>query len=289
LRIALVLIFLLSHAGLARAQSSVPDPQPKIRYATPEETAERRRLGHQELLEDYVGRYVRTRNGDEGFGYAFAVLGGLGLFLGAASFGHDQRLAITWTAGFGASTAAFAGSLFASRDTRVDVLEGLIMYNMGTWALGIALADDVEPRLSWGAAAGTSFVSAALRAVNILSRRTRVSVLRAHRDSLGTTTLSSRDLDRIERDLLGTAQPIGQLVLSLPWIVGSGVALRPAFDSKATKREQTSSAVIGGYLGLIGVLTLLTPDLVNSYRRDRRVAGFEVVSTLGETTLRYRF
>jgi hypothetical protein len=286
----LAAILFLSHTRLAQAQAAPPTPTQKLQYATPEETAERRRVGHQGLLADYVGRYVRKRNGDEGFGYGFAVIGGLGLFLGAASWNYDRPLAIAWTAGFGASTAAFAASTFASRDTRVDVLEGLIMVNMGVWALGIALADDTGlPRVSWGAAAGASFVSAALRAVNILSRRTPLSVLRADRDALEKQRRSSRDLDRIERDLLGTAQPIPPVVLSLPWIVGSGIAFMPAFDAERTKREQTSSAILGSLLGVIGLLTVLTPDLVSSYRRNREVAGFELVNGFGETTLRYRF
>jgi hypothetical protein len=286
--IVLSATLLLSNTRVSQAQSAAPAP--RIQYATPQETAERQRHGRQELLKDYVGRYVSKRNVDEGFGYAFAAIGGLGLFLGAASFNHDQRLAISWTTGFGASTAAVFASAFASRDTRIDVLEGLNHYNMGVWSLGIALADDTGlARLSWGAAAGAGFASAVLRTVNILSRRTPTSVMRAHRGALEKGPLSSRDLDRVERDLLAVAQPIQPVVLSLPWIVGSGIAFRPALDSKSTKREQTSAVIVGSFLGFIGLLTVLTPDIVTSYRRDRQVAGFEVVSTLGETTLRYRF
>jgi hypothetical protein len=108
--------------------------------------------------------------------------------------------------------------------------------------------------------------------INSLARRTPTSALRSHRDRLEGGAVSEAELRAVERDFLAADVPFGQGVLALPFAIGAGVALVPAFDGKSTSDEQLASGIIGGILGLDAIFIALAPSLVPSYRNT--VHGF---------------
>jgi hypothetical protein len=236
--------------------------------------------------------YVRRANLGEGFGYGFAAFGVLGMAIGISAWHEDKGLAAAWTAGFGAGTAAFAASLAASRDTRVDVLTTLIPFDSGVAFLGPAVARDPGPipRFSSASASGAFFVVALFDSINALTRQSKLSTLRADRDRLDVGDLPSRELSSAEHDFLGTHVPFGPGMQALPLGVGGGLALVPAFDSRHySKEEQTYSVVVGSLLGLDSLILALAVNLVPSYTKNLNAAGLSLMASPTNSGLRYQF
>jgi hypothetical protein len=243
------------------------------------------------LLRVYVHEHVRRANLAEGFGYANAALGALGLVVGVTAWHADRGLAAAWTAGFGASTLAFGASLAASRDTRVDVLTVLMPFNAGVAGLGSAVADDpgVLPRLSSASFSGAFFLLAVFDTVNAFAQRTNLSTLRGERDRLDTGDVSASELHTTEHDFLGTDVPFGSGLRAAPLGVGGVIAFVPVFGGNYTKEQQTWAAVTGSLLGVDCILTLLTRNLVPSYKDSANAAGLSLMASPGNLGFRYRF
>ena len=182
-------------------------------------------------------------------------------------------------------------SLFATRDTRVDVLETAIMFNAGVAFLGYAVADDPGslPRLTAAGAAGAGFGEALLLGINSLVRKTPTSTLRSHRDRLQKGRASEAELRGIERDFLAADEPFGKGIQALPFAAGAAVALVPAFQEKSTSDEQLASGITGGILALDALFIVLAPTLVPSYRTSVQGVGLSLFAGPGNLTLRGQF
>lgn len=281
----------LSAASATPATTAAPPP---IVYVTPEDRRKREALelvSRQNLLAGYTNSFVYRKNWGEGFGYVSAAIGAIGIPVAASVYDDDKPAALTWLVGFSASTAVVGASLFATRDTRVDILEAVTQFNGGVIMLGLAVADDPGdwPRLSTGAAAGVGFGEALLLGINSFARRTPTSTLRSHRDRLQQGPVSRAELAAAERDFLGADVPFGQGILALPYGVGAVVAVVPAFDAKNSSDERLVSGLIGGVLGLDAIVIALTPTLVSSYRANTQGVGLSLLAGPGNFTLRYRF
>jgi hypothetical protein len=205
--------------------------------------------------------------------------------------GLDKKAGTTWVLGFSASSLVALGSLYATRDTRADILEAAVSFNLGVAFLGVAVADDPDPfpRLTAGGLAGAGFGETLLVGINSLARRTPTSTLRANRDRLQQGAVSAAELAEMERDFLDAGVPFGQGVLALPYGAGAVVALIPAFDAQRPSDSRTLSGVFGGLLALGALFTALPPTLVSAYRRTSTEAGLSVLPGVGSLTLRYRF
>ncbi len=243
------------------------------------------------LLRAHVHNYVRLANWDEGFGYVYAALGVLGLYVGVASLRDDAAFGTAWTAGFGASTLAFGASLAASRDTRVDVLRAMPEFTIGVTFLGSAVARDPYPmpRLTAAAASGAFFVLTAFDATNAFARQTKLSTLRRERDRLDAGDVDVTELRAIEHDFLAMQVPIARSLYAIPLGIGAVVSLVPAFDGHYDQAERTWSGVTGSLLGFTCLAALLAPEPVSLYTAQLSRLGFELVASPTNVGFRYRF
>jgi hypothetical protein len=171
-------------------------------------------------------------------------------------------------------------------------LQRLVLFNAGVAALGLAVADDPGniPRLTFGAYAGAAFAGVILHGINDLSQRTPLSTLRRHRARLESgVPLSSAELDQIERDFIATEPLIGKRLSTLPVCVGAPVAFAPAFSNDYSEGEKNWSLVGGSLLGLICVLGMSVPALVDSYERNLEASGVKLRAGPASIETVYRF
>ncbi len=245
----------------------------------------------QALLTAHVHEYVRRKNGEEGFGYAGAVIGAGTVALGATAWNSDRRLAVTWVTGCGLSTSVFVASFALSRDARIDVLRTLLAWDSAVFGLGIAVDTDSEHvRLTMAGYSAGFFGFFVLHAVNSAAPHTKTSTMRSHRDRLENGEVTSdAELAQIERDFQRTRWLVPGWVMALPLAVGSGVALIPAFDDQAPTADRNWSALFGGLGMLDAVFVAITRDPASSYEADLREQRLDFMAGPGSMTVSYRF
>jgi hypothetical protein len=258
--LALLLVLLPERAWAqsepARTAASEPDPRGQI-------------------LTGHVGRYVSRKNWEEGWGYGTAVLGAAGIGVGAAVWDDDRRLAVTYVAGFGATTAAVTTSLFLSRDTRIEVLGRAMMFDAAVAGLAAAVARDAGAlRWTFGGLSAGYFGVATLQTINSFSRLTPTSTMRRHRDRLENGEMSDTELPGVERDFEGTRTVIPPGVVALPMVAGSLVGLVPAFDEAASTEERNWSIAFSAMGLATGLLIAIGSDEVNRYHDSLDDSGF---------------
>lgn len=277
-RVAVLIVALLQAPGIARAQPEPVSDAENVKAA---------------LLRDGTAEYVRRENLGEIFGGISSIFAVAGIAVSAAVWDDDRPMAVTWAAGFGAGTAAVAGSLFASRDVRGDVLTSMNFWNAGVFAVGVAVADDpLVPRISSAGMAIGAFGTGILHGVNMLSRRTPVSTLRLNLrrlDARAQRPLSDTELERMERDLLGVEAPLAPWVVALPYLLGGAVSLAPAFDPDISDDERSWAGLLGGAGLLNGIFGLLTKDVATAYRERTASSGVSFNFGPGSLHGRYEF
>ena len=243
------------------------------------------------FLQSYVSAHVNRENWGEGVGYVEAALGVLLGLGGVGVLAEDKRAGATWIAASAISTATVAASLFASRDTRVDLLQVNTFFVIGSVALGLGIAEDPGsiPRLTSLSYAGAHFTYGALKAANLMSRRTPLHVMRQHGYRLHATNLSAGEFAKIERDFLGTYEPIPYEVMAAPLGIGAVVAFLPVLDPESSEAEETWSLVGSALLGLECVLSVMSVNLVPKYVDELGLAGLELMAgpTSVEAILRF--
>ena len=267
-------LVLLARTGAAQGDDEA------VQYVTAADRETRNEGVRRDLLTGYVGEYVRRENYGETFGYVVAGFGLLVGIQGAVVLDDDRPLGATWVATSAVSTTTVVTSLFLSRNTRVDLLQVNTWVLLGGGALGGAISEDpgsVHPLTSLGMS-GAAFAYGGLKAINLVSRRTPLDVLRRHRDRLNAGRASSAELAGIERDFRETEEPISYQVLAVPLGLGAGVALIPALDSNSTRSERTWSLFGAGALGLSCVFSIVTANLVPSYEENLGIAGLEILA-----------
>ncbi len=240
------------------------------------------------ILSAHVDEYVSWLNRVEIVGGASLALSLVGAGFGVHYWETDRRFAVTEVVGAGVELSAVTAALLTSRRTTDDVLRLTLYATPVVAGLAAGLSESVTPRerVTFFAFSGGVFGSAVLTGSNILLRRTPTSAIRKAQLRFRYGDWSTpAELAAIERDFLGTEEPIPRPLVTLPSLLGGLVALAPALDGGANSEERMVALVLGGLMVFGAINEGLGVPLVRGYRDTLRVQRLELAAGPGRVAL----